>query len=189
MSENKPGPLQAAMQEAFDGIKCWAVHIEGPDDIIPAPSKHVAQFAADVTNRWLCESPGEDFPAARAVVVEWTHGYEAWKVGSEQFAAEWSGRWIKHQDVAARAVGTPNLGDAAPQALSISADISSLANAPDGLQPVVCWRVTYRQIGVEWYISHDFYKLVDAQEAAKRKQAEGATDVKVLRQVTYSFEE
>ena len=97
MSGTEESPMAKAMREFFDDIKCWAVHIEGPDDILPAPSKRLAQFAADVTNRWLCEAAGEDLPAWRAVVVEWTHGYETWKAGSEQFVAEWAD-WITHQD-------------------------------------------------------------------------------------------
>jgi hypothetical protein len=101
MSNETEGPLSKAIRETFDGIKCWAVHIEGPDDLIPAPSKPLAEFAATVTNRWICEAAGDELPAARAVVVEWTHGYETWKAGSEQFAAEWAD-WIKRQHAAAR---------------------------------------------------------------------------------------
>jgi len=102
MSDTKESPLTKAMREVFDDIKCWAVHIEGPDDLIAAPSKTLAEFAATVTNRWLCEAAGEDFPQARAVVVEWPHGYEAWKAGSEQFAAEWAD-WVKRQESAGAA--------------------------------------------------------------------------------------
>jgi hypothetical protein len=103
MADATQSPLTKAMEKLFsDELKCWAVHIEGPDDIIPAPSKELAQFAANVTNSWLCEKAAPDFPEARAVVVEWTHGYEEWKAGSEQFAAEWAD-WIKRENADAGA--------------------------------------------------------------------------------------
>jgi hypothetical protein len=101
MTEATEGPLSKAMSEAIDNLKCWALHIEGPDDLIPAPSKHLAQFAADVLNRWFDgRTDKHEFdPVMRAQVVEWTLGYERWKAGSEQFADHWAD-WVKRQDAA-----------------------------------------------------------------------------------------
>lgn len=96
MSNDTEGPLSKAMREAFDGIKCWALHIEGPDDILAAPNKQVAEFAAEVTNRWLREAAGDEQPAARAIVVEWAYSHESWRDGCEQFAADWAD-WAKRQ--------------------------------------------------------------------------------------------
>ena len=99
MSETTEGPLSKAMREAFDGVKCWALHIEGPDDLMAAPSKNLAQFAADVLNKWFDELPDkhEFDPIMRAKVVEWDSGYERWKASSEQFSDQWA-EWVKRQN-------------------------------------------------------------------------------------------
>lgn len=93
MSSNEEGPMTKAFRDVFDGIKCWAIHIEGPDDLMPVPSKNIGDFAAQVLNKQFAEPEYADL-GMKASVIEWTRGYEAWKAGSEQFAATYA-NWIK----------------------------------------------------------------------------------------------
>lgn len=74
-----------------DNAKCWAIHITGPDDLLPVPSKNIGQICADVLNKSLTDTR---YLGMNADVVEWVHGYEEWKAGSEQFAREYAD-WIK----------------------------------------------------------------------------------------------
>jgi hypothetical protein len=93
MSSNEEGPMTKAFREVFDGVKCWAIHIEGPDDLMPVPTKNIGEFAATVLNKQFAEPQYADL-GMKASVVEWTRRYEEWKAGSEQFADRYAD-WIK----------------------------------------------------------------------------------------------
>jgi hypothetical protein len=50
----------------------WAVHIEGPDDIIPAKNREDAEATARHLNEWYDKEPKTEFsPHINAVVVPW----------------------------------------------------------------------------------------------------------------------
>jgi hypothetical protein len=54
----------------------WAVHVEGPDDILPAESREAAQEKADAINAaygWYATKPGaHEDDRWHAEVVPWT---------------------------------------------------------------------------------------------------------------------
>lgn len=55
----------------------YAVHVQGPDDIIAAPSKREAEVLADKLNAFFAEIAQKSGPAAptiEAVVTEWPGG-------------------------------------------------------------------------------------------------------------------
>lgn len=58
----------------------WALHIEGPDDILAAPSKEAAEERARQLNEiWAkaeAAQPSENWPVMNAVVVPWTGSAE-----------------------------------------------------------------------------------------------------------------
>ena len=57
----------------------WAVHVRGPDDVIPAPSRAEAEAACVLLNACFERTPALRDLGAHAVVTEWHLGYEAWK--------------------------------------------------------------------------------------------------------------
>lgn len=71
-----------------DDFKMWAVHVLGPDDMYPCPDKEVADALALVLNRQFERHRAPDDPWMLATVTVWPHGYEAWKLGSEQLCFE-----------------------------------------------------------------------------------------------------
>lgn len=52
----------------------WAIHIEGPDDIIAAPSMEAAEREAALLSQQFASIPkSENAPAVRAVVTVWPY--------------------------------------------------------------------------------------------------------------------
>ena len=52
----------------------YAVHVQGPDDIIAAPSKRESEVLADKLNVFFAEikkERGENYPTIDAVVIAW----------------------------------------------------------------------------------------------------------------------
>jgi hypothetical protein len=57
----------------------YAVHVQGPDDIIAAPSKREAEVLAEKLNAFFAEVAQKSGPAApiiEAVVITWPYGKE-----------------------------------------------------------------------------------------------------------------
>lgn len=70
-------------QPAASDTTMWAMHIAGPDDLFAAPDRAVADAACVVMNAQFKRHRQDDM--MQASVVEWPHGYEAWKAGAEAF--------------------------------------------------------------------------------------------------------
>lgn len=52
----------------------WCLHIEGPDDVLAAPSREAAQEAAERLQQWLDARPKHELdPLVRCVVEPWPH--------------------------------------------------------------------------------------------------------------------
>lgn len=61
----------------MNGQTLWAIHIEGPDDIIAAPSKDAAEREAALLNRYFASmAKSENDPDLRAVVTAWPYTAE-----------------------------------------------------------------------------------------------------------------
>ena len=68
----------------------YAVHVQGPDDIIAAPSKREAEVLADKLNAYFAEIKQKSGPAAptiEAVVITYPHTAE---LHAEQLADDWA---------------------------------------------------------------------------------------------------
>lgn len=66
----------------------WCVHIEGPDDMIPAPSKHEATAACWLLNAAfarMAANQASDEPLVRAKVAEWPYGAAEHKADQHHF--------------------------------------------------------------------------------------------------------
>jgi hypothetical protein len=70
-------PEQFAMRDfpPHPDEKLWCVHIEGPDDLVAAPSKELAEEAAKHMNAHFSQNFVD--PILRAVVIEWIHSPES----------------------------------------------------------------------------------------------------------------
>lgn len=67
-------------------LQMWAVHIHGPDDVYAVPDRQIADAVALVLNwQWQRHPPTV---AMRAEVIEWPHGYEAWRAERDLFRLE-----------------------------------------------------------------------------------------------------
>ena len=69
----------------------YAVHIQGPDEIIAAPGEREAQALAKKLNDYFAEVSEKSGPAAptiEAVVIEWPFGA---KFHANDLAKDWSG--------------------------------------------------------------------------------------------------
>lgn len=65
----------------------WALHIAGPDDMIPAPSKGLAQAAADLLNsHFKGEVSGVMLSAS---VIPWPYSPESHQQQVDSFCDEW----------------------------------------------------------------------------------------------------
>lgn len=67
----------------------WALHIEGPDDVHPAPSREMAQEAADLFNATFPQPTDPNRPRAVAKVIEWPHGARSHALSASAFVANW----------------------------------------------------------------------------------------------------
>jgi hypothetical protein len=70
----------------------YAVHVQGPDDIIAAPSKREAEVLADKLNAFFAEikrGRGENYPTTDAVVITWPYAPSA-------HATELANDWADH---------------------------------------------------------------------------------------------
>ncbi len=68
----------------------YAVHVQGPDDIIAAPSKREAEVLAEKLNAFFAEikkERGENYPTIDAIVTAWP-GTAARH--AEQLAEDWA---------------------------------------------------------------------------------------------------
>ena len=60
-----------------DATTLWAIHVEGPDDIIAAPSRDAAEREVVLLNQQFASVPKSvNAPVVRAVVIEWQHTAE-----------------------------------------------------------------------------------------------------------------
>ncbi len=66
--------LEAAERDA---ATCWALHFQGPDDVVAAPSKQAAELAAKNFNAVWDAHKDERGHDVRVVadVIEWEHGF------------------------------------------------------------------------------------------------------------------
>ena len=56
----------------------WAIHVEGPDDMIAAPSKDAGEREAALLNRYFARIvTNENDPDLRAVVVPWPYSADS----------------------------------------------------------------------------------------------------------------
>lgn len=67
----------------------WCLHIEGPDDVMAAPSKEEADSVAEASNRYFTEHFADS--GLRAKVVPWPH--------SARSHAEDLVWWVTLQDI------------------------------------------------------------------------------------------
>lgn len=67
----------------------WCLHIEGPDDLAPAPSRELAQQAADLFNATFPKSDDPNWPRMHAKVIEWPHGRTEHALASLHFIDKW----------------------------------------------------------------------------------------------------
>lgn len=79
----------AEAREPVGDATLWALHIEGPDDVHPAPSREMAQEAADLFNTTFPQSDDPSWPRAVAKVIEWPHGSKAHALSAPAFVANW----------------------------------------------------------------------------------------------------
>lgn len=65
----------------------WAVHVQGPDDIIPAPTHAEAEAACVLLNAAWARIPkqGEEHVWPRAAVVQWPHSRDAHEKARHEF--------------------------------------------------------------------------------------------------------
>lgn len=67
-------------------IQMWAVNVQGPDGLFPAPDREVADAVCLILNRQYKRFlNGADDVLLHAVVVEWPYGYESWSAGKDQW--------------------------------------------------------------------------------------------------------
>lgn len=69
--------------------KLWALHIEGPDDVAPAPSRELAQQATDLFNSTFPQSDDPNWPRAVAKIIEWPHGAPSHALEAPSFVDNW----------------------------------------------------------------------------------------------------
>jgi hypothetical protein len=55
----------------------WCMHVQGPDDLYPAPSKEVAEIGAQVFNRLYGEKSESSGILMKAVVAPWPYSPES----------------------------------------------------------------------------------------------------------------
>lgn len=72
-----------------DSDVLWALHIVGPDDVVPAPSRELAQQAADLFNATFPQSDDPNWPRVSAAVIEWPHGSKEHALASLHFVDNW----------------------------------------------------------------------------------------------------
>lgn len=66
----------------------WAVHVQGPDDVMAAPDKEVADAVCVVLNAQFKRHAKPGDPLLHAAVIEWPYGYEAWSAEKDQLRFE-----------------------------------------------------------------------------------------------------
>ena len=66
--------------------KLWAVHLEGPDDVYPAPTKEEAEAACTLINAAVARQTGRsEAPMVTAKAIVWPGSIEAWANEVHQF--------------------------------------------------------------------------------------------------------
>jgi hypothetical protein len=63
----------------------YAIHIIGPDDMIPAPSREEAAAACVLLNAVFVRHAGPSAPPVTAEAVEWPYPAEMWQANLHQF--------------------------------------------------------------------------------------------------------
>lgn len=67
----------------------WCLHILGPDDVYPAPSRAYAEVAADVHNARFRKISKESGVMCEAIVAPWPHDAESHARGLANFVSNW----------------------------------------------------------------------------------------------------
>ena len=66
-----------------DATKLWAIHVQGPDSIIPQPDKDTADKRAAAwqasSDALMAKDPHPYDPIIKFVVVKYDGGYETWR--------------------------------------------------------------------------------------------------------------
>lgn len=99
---NRPAPAHAAGEERAATL--WCLHIVGPDDVHPAPSREHAQRAADLFNAAFADKRD----LMHAVASPWPHTPASHAKSVDRFIADWM---VPRGEVAA-AAPPPPAGDA-----------------------------------------------------------------------------
>jgi len=66
-----------------EDLQMWAIHVEGPDDLVAAPTKAEADAACTLLNAAFGRNAALRDMGVKAVVVPWTLGYEQWRASHE----------------------------------------------------------------------------------------------------------
>lgn len=81
-----PAPQGAAPTGTRTHTELWCVHLVGPDDMQPAPSKEEAEAMAVLLNGALSRRVNiGDQPPMKAVAREWPYTADAWMMHVEGF--------------------------------------------------------------------------------------------------------
>ena len=81
-------------REALDALgqaapELWCLHILGPDDVHPAPSKRHAEIAAEGFNKIFGNVADESEVMCKAVVAPWPHSPASHAESVQEFIANW----------------------------------------------------------------------------------------------------
>lgn len=76
------------MNEGKENDVLWCLHIQGPDDMHPAPSRAHAELGAHLLNEWVASRDVKDegYPGIEGVVAIWPHSPEAHAAEAGEFA-------------------------------------------------------------------------------------------------------
>jgi hypothetical protein len=66
-----------------DELQMWAINVEGPDDLVAAPTKAEADAACTLLNAAFGRNKALHDMGVKAVVVPWNLAYEQWRASQE----------------------------------------------------------------------------------------------------------
>ncbi len=68
----------------MSAVTLWAVHVEGPDDVIACIDKDAAGATAHALNEIIERVSSPMSPRCVASVIEWPYGMDAWVAALEE---------------------------------------------------------------------------------------------------------
>lgn len=106
-------PDEPASSTAPEAV-LWCLHVRGPDDVHPAPSRAAAEYAAEKLNRFMADrgflADQDGGLLVNAVAAPWPHSAESHAASVGAFEADW---------ILPQSAATPTPSSTAPEAVHV----------------------------------------------------------------------